>query len=59
MAVSRTLGRKAPSQSGVAFFEGKQQGGAYGKPTSQPDKPASGSMRERIYGKPQLNKSQG
>ena len=58
MAVSRTLGRKAPTQSGKDFFECKQQGGAHGSPQSQPDKPASGALREKIYGKSQLNKSQ-
>ena len=56
MAVSRTLSRKAPSQPGKDFFECKQQGGAYGKPMSIPDKPASGAMREKIYGRPGLNK---
>ena len=56
MAISRTLSRKAPSQAGKDFFECKQQGGAYGKPSSVPDKPASGAMREKIYGRPGLNK---
>ena len=58
MPVSRTLGRKAPSQQGKDFFECKQQGGAYGAPSAQPEKPASGAMREKIYGKPILNKPQ-
>ena len=58
MAVSRTLGRKAPSQQGKDFFACKQQGGAQGSPSSVPAKPASGKMREKIYGNPKLNKSQ-
>ena len=56
MAISRTLGRKSPSQQGKDFFECKQQGGAYGKPSSIPDKPASGALREKIYGRAGLNK---
>ena len=56
MAVSRSLHRKAPSQQGKDFFEGKQAGGAHGSPARVPDKPASGSQREKIYGKPILNK---
>ena len=56
MAVSRTLGRKAPSQDGTKFFECQQQGGTHGKPTSVPDKPKGGAMREKIYGRLGLNK---
>jgi len=58
MAVSRVLGRKAPSQDGTKFFECQQQGGPMGKPSSVPDKPRSGPMREKIMGNPKLNKSQ-
>jgi len=58
MAISRSLGRKAPSQAGTKFFECQQQGGAHGSPSSVPDKPASGKMREKIWGNPKLNKSQ-
>jgi hypothetical protein len=58
MAVSKTLGRKAPSQDGTSFFELKQQGGAYGKPSSVPNQPKSGTMREKIYGNKKLDKSQ-
>lgn len=56
MAVSRSLGRKAPSQDGTKFFECQQAGGASGKPQSVPERPKSGAMREKIYGRPGLNK---
>jgi hypothetical protein len=58
MAVSKVLGRKAPSQDGTDFFEMKQQGGAYGSPSKVPEHPKSGKMREKIWGNPKLNKSQ-
>ena len=60
MGISRNnLGRKAPSQQGKDFFQCKQQGGAQGSPSSIPNKPASGKMREKIFGHPELNRMQG
>jgi len=57
MAISREpYDRKAPSQQPKDFFNGDQQGGADGRPTRQPDKPASGTLREKIYGNEKLNK---
>lgn len=56
MAISKTHSKKAPSQNPVKFFEGQQQGGAYGSPTSVPDKLSSGTQREKIYGRKSLSK---
>lgn len=56
MAISRSHARKSPSQSGVAFTECKQQGGAHGKPSGVPEKPASGAQVEKIYGKKALKR---
>lgn len=57
MAVSRDSSVKKPSQNPVKFFQCQQQGGADGKPTSVPDKLASGELREKIYGRENLGKS--
>jgi hypothetical protein len=56
MAVSRTIHKKSPTQNPVKFFEGQQQGGTHGKPTSIPDVLASGPMREKIHGRKSLGK---
>lgn len=50
MAVSHSHGKKAPSQSPTDFYASKQQGGAYGKPSSVPDQLKSGPMRENVMG---------
>ena len=46
MAVSRTIVPKAPSQNPTAFYQGKQQGGAQGKPEKVGEKLTGGPMRE-------------
>jgi hypothetical protein len=57
MAVSRSFDKKAPSQNPVKFFECEQFGGARGlKHQPVPDKIASGPVREKIYGRPDLSK---
>jgi hypothetical protein len=50
MAVSRSHAPKQPSQNPTAFYKGEQSGGAYGKPTSVPEKLSGGPMREKVYG---------
>jgi len=56
MAVSRSIQKKSPSQAPKDFFECKQSGGTHGATTVQPDKSASGPMREKIYGRKNLGK---
>ncbi len=57
MAISRSWRKKQPSQNPVAFFEGKQSGGATGKAGgSVPDKLSSGAQREKIFGRKNLSK---
>lgn len=58
MPVSRQHpSKKSPNQSPVAFFEGKQAGGADGKGSYKaPDKLSSGTQREKIYGRKDLGK---
>ena len=56
MAISHGHGKKAPSQNPVKFYESQQQGGAYGKASSVPDKLSSGAMREKVYGRSDLGK---
>ena len=56
MAVSRSIQKKSPSQAPKDFFECKQSGGTHGGTAIQPDKSASGAMREKIYGRPGLGK---
>jgi hypothetical protein len=56
MAISRSLSRKAPSQAPVEFFECKQSGGAYGGSGKAPEKPRSGTLREKIMGRKSLAK---
>lgn len=56
MAVDRKYSKKAPSQSPVAFFECKQQGGTHGKAQKVGDKLASGAQREKVYGRKSLGK---
>lgn len=48
MAVSKTIHPKSPSQNPTSFFKGEQQGGAYGKPQSVPEKLKGGPMREKM-----------
>ena len=50
MAISKSHSKKAPSQNQVAFYKSQQQGGAYGKAESVPDKLSGGPQRERIMG---------
>ena len=57
MAVSRSHATKQPSQNPTDFYKGVQQGGAYGKGGSVPDKLSGGPMREKTYGPGALNKS--
>lgn len=54
MAISRSIPRKAPSQAPKDFFECKQSGGAKGATSMPPEKPQSGAMREKVYGKKSL-----
>ena len=56
MAISRTITKKSPSQAPKDFFECKQSGGTHGGTAVQPDKCASGAMREKVYGRPGLGK---
>ncbi len=57
MAISRTHHKKSPSQNPVAFYEGKQSGGAFGKGGGKvPDKLSSGTQREKVYGRKDLGK---
>lgn len=55
--ISRSHGKKAPSQNPVAFYKSEQQGGAEGKPSSVPQKLTGGPMREKIYGRKDLGRS--
>ena len=48
MAVSRTNTPKAPTQRPTDFYQGKQQGGAHGKPESVPERLKGGPMREKM-----------
>lgn len=48
MPISRKIEPKAPSQNPTAFYKGEQQGGAYGKPSSVPEKLKGGPMREKM-----------
>lgn len=56
MAVSRDSTKKSPSQAPKDFFACEQSGGAHGAKTVQPDKSASGPLREQIYGRKDLGK---
>ena len=57
MAIDRTpQGRKAPSMAPKDFFAGKTAGGAHGSTSKAPEKSVSGSLQERIMGKPELSK---
>lgn len=56
MAMSRTHGKKSPSQNPVAFFGCKQSGGSKGGTGKVADKLSSGSQREKIYGRKNLSK---
>lgn len=56
MAISRTISKKAPTQSPTDFYKGQQQGGAQGKPTKVGDRLQGGPMRELINGRPELSK---
>jgi hypothetical protein len=57
MAVSRTIPRKAPSQAPAKYFECQQAGGARGSAGSVAEKSASGPLREKIWGKAKLGKT--
>jgi hypothetical protein len=48
MAIERRTAPKAPTQNPVAFYEGKQQGGPYGKPERVGERLKSGPMREKM-----------
>lgn len=56
MAISRSHGKKSPSQDPKAFFECKQSGGTKGASYKAPDKLSSGSQREKIEGRKSLSK---
>lgn len=52
MAVSKSHAPKSPSQDPTKFYQGTQQGGAYGKPSGDHGgRLKSGPMREPINGK--------
>lgn len=52
MAISRgSYHHKAPSQNPVNTFQGKQQGGAHGKPEKVGEKLTGGPMREKVMGR--------
>ena len=48
MAVDRKITPKAPTQNPTAFYQGKQQGGAHGKPERVSEKLKGGPMREKM-----------
>ncbi|MFT4068942.1 hypothetical protein [Paraburkholderia sp.] len=48
MAVDRKITPKAPSQKPTGFYQGKQQGGAYGKPEKVGERLKGGPMREKM-----------
>lgn len=48
MAIDRKIHPKAPSQRPSDFYQGKQQGGAQGKPESVPERLKGGPMREKM-----------
>lgn len=48
MAVSKEHMPKAPSQKPTDFYQGKQQGGAYGKPERVGERLKGGPMREKL-----------
>ena len=56
MAVSRGFSRKAPSEASQKFFECEGSGGAHGKAGKVPVRPESGPLREKIYGRPELDR---
>jgi len=56
MSISKSHGKKSPSQNPVAFAKSQQQGGAQGSPSNVPDKLTGGPMREMIYGRPNLSR---
>jgi len=56
MAISRSHGKKSPSQNPVAFFECKQSGGTKGATGKVSDKLSSGEQREKVYGRKNLSK---
>ena len=55
MAIDRSHAKKSPSQNPVDFFKSVQQGGAYGKGGSVPDKLSGGPMLEKIFGRGNLS----
>ena len=58
MAISKSHGKKSPSQNPTAFYKSEQFGGAEGKGTQKvPDKLSGGPQREQIYGRKDLKKS--
>ncbi|WP_161966564.1 hypothetical protein [Paraburkholderia graminis] len=48
MAISKSNTPKAPSQSPTSFYQGKQQGGAHGKPEKVGERLKGGPMREKM-----------
>jgi len=48
MAISKSHSPKAPSQKPTAFYQGKQQGGAHGKPEKVGERLKGGPMREKL-----------
>jgi hypothetical protein len=48
MAIDRKIMPKAPTQKPTDFYQGKQQGGAYGKPERMGERMQSGAMREKM-----------
>lgn len=57
MSISKTHGKKAPSQNPVDFYKSVQSGGAEGKSAGKvPDKLSGGEMREKVFGRKDLSK---
>ena len=54
MAISRSHDTKSPTQNPADFFQTKQHGGQYGKPSSVGQKLSGGPMREQVMGRASL-----
>jgi hypothetical protein len=58
MPVTKSQGKKEPTQNPVSFFKCEQQGGAHGKPTNIPQELKGGPMREKIMGRKELGRQE-
>lgn len=59
MAISRGFSRKAASMAPMPFFECKESGGPHGGTGAAPARPKGGAQREKIYGRPELDRAGG